>query len=81
MIKATKDHPAFQRMSIFVDQQVERCRPSAIKMAMAIELPLLLGKDEAALMRRVADRVDQMERRMRKRLMRYYGCSAKYVAH
>lgn len=80
MSKFLKDHPVYARMSNFIDEQVMKCRPSAIDIAMKRE-SVKYHPSQEAFIQAVAEEVDAMETRMAKRMMRYYGLNGKYVAH
>lgn len=80
MSKFTKDHPAFQRTEDFIQAQILKCRPSAVAIAMRGVNRLLIPNSES-LIRQVADRVDEIENRMAKKMRRYYGLNGKYVGH
>lgn len=81
MSKLTKDHPAFARVGAFIDAQVLKCRPSAIKIATRRVLSRGFGLTTTNVPEQIAIEVDVLETKMYKRLARYYGLAGKYVAH
>lgn len=81
MTKYTHQHPAFARVEAFIQEQVNKCRPSAIQLAMQQVIQRGVGLTELNLPTKVAEQVDHLENRMAKRLRRYYGLNGKYVRH
>lgn len=81
MIKLTSQHPAFQRTALFLHAQVEKCRPSAIKLATNTIIGQGIGLTSVNLTTRIAQEVDRLEMAMFKRLARKHGLTGKYVAH
>lgn len=75
------NHPAFQRHAKFLHDQVEKCRPSAIKVATARVISQGFGLNMPHVTTRIAEEVDRMEMAMFKRLMRKAGMTGKYLAH
>lgn len=80
MSKYLKDRPVYARMTKFIDDQVEKCRPSAIQIAIQRESVKYHHSQEAFILA-VAEEVEAMEAQMVKRLKRYYGMNGKYVGH
>lgn len=80
MSKFLKEHPVYARMEAFIEEQVLKCRPSAINIAMR-NVAMEVHTSPEAHIQAVAAHVDRMEIRMAKRLRRYYGMTGKYVGH